>query len=403
MVWLSLNRAFAVWRHTAESISGVGSKDKHRCSACYRFHGDDRSDFGRNRGSHGRLTFRGTRRDIYMASPMRSFFAFTLLALLQSAPASAQKPIPVIFDTDIGDDIDDALALALALQSPELDVRLVTTVVDDVDSRTRLAWKELGLYNRHDIALATGAAQPLLDPRREDKAAQFQLLTASDSVPESAHRRAAEVIVETLMGVPGTPGAPEKITVIPVGPLTNIALALRLEPKIRDRIERIVLMGGAFKLLTPEYNIMRDRAAAEIVFSSGVPITAVGLDVTLKCKLSGADLERLRSANNPASRFLVKLIELWQGGNPGQMPTLHDPLAVATVIRPHLIEAQTGSVSVETSSPLTNGITVFHGGAGETRVATDVDVRAFLDLFVERLSATPRSLARKVNAAPTGK
>jgi purine nucleosidase len=335
-----------------------------------------------------------------MTSMVRPLLALTLLAL-QSIPASAQKPIPVIFDTDIGDDIDDALALALALQSPELDVRLVTTVVDDVDSRTRLAWKELGLYNRHDVAIATGAAQPLLDPRREDKAAQFQLLTESDSVPESAHRRAAEVIVETLMR------SNDKLTVIPVGPLTNIALALRLEPKIRDRIERIVLMGGAFKLLTPEYNIMRDRAAAEIVFSSGVPITAVGLDVTLKCKLSAADLDRLRSADNPASRFLVKLIELWQGGNPGQMPTLHDPLAVATVIRPHLIETQTGSVRVETSSPLTNGITVFHAGThdggNDTRVATDVDVRAFLDLFVERLSAPPRSLTRNVAGTPTGK
>src|SRR5277367_5419856 len=87
--------------------------------------------------------------------------------------AAAQKPIPVIFDTDIGDDIDDALALALALQSPELDVKLVTTVADDVESRTRLAWKELGLFGRHDIALATGAPEPLLDPKYPDRAAQF--------------------------------------------------------------------------------------------------------------------------------------------------------------------------------------------------------------------------------------
>ena len=319
---------------------------------------------------------------------MRLLFPLPLLfplMLLLSFPAFGQKPIPVIFDTDIGDDIDDALALALALQSPELDVRLVTTVVDDVDSRTRLAWKELGLYHRQDVAVATGASQPLLDPVRKDDAPQFRLLTASDTVPEIAHRRAAEVIVETLLR------SPDKITLIPVGPLTNIALALRLEPAIRTKIERIVLMGGAFKLLTPEYNIMRDRAAAEIVFSSGVPITAVGLDVTLKCKLSGADLDKLKNAGNPASRFLVQLIGLWQEKNPSQMPTLHDPLAVATVIRPNLIETQSGSVQVETSSPLTNGVTVFHGGSGDTHVATDVNVRAFLDLFVSRLSAPPRS------------
>ena len=302
----------------------------------------------------------------------------------------AQKPIPVIFDTDIGDDIDDALALALALQSPELDVRLVTTVVDDVDSRTRLAWRELGLYQRHDVAVATGAAQPFLDPERQDKTApQFRLLTAEDVTPAAGHRQAAEVIVETLLG------SPEKMTLIPVGPLTNIALALRLEPRIKDKIERIVLMGGAFKLNYPEYNIQRDRVAAEMVFASGVPITAVGLDVTRKCKLQGADLDRLKAAHNPASRFLMQLIELWQSAHPGEFPTLHDPLAVAAVIRPHLIETQTGSVQVETSSSLTNGMTMFQQGQGTTNVATDVDVRQFLDLFLQRLCSMPREVAAR--------
>jgi inosine-uridine nucleoside N-ribohydrolase len=317
------------------------------------------------------------------------FSRFLLLSALAASVGLAQKPIPVIFDTDIGDDIDDALALALALQSPELDVRLVTTVADDVDSRTRLAWKELGLYHRHDVNVATGAAQPFLDPQREDKAAQFRLLKADDTVPESAHRRAADVIVETLMA------SPEKMTVIPVGPLTNIALALRLEPRIKEKIERIVLMGGAFRMNYPEYNIQRDRVAAQMVFASGVPITAVGLDVTRKCKLEGADLERLRAANNPASRFLLRLIELWQTSNPGQFPTLHDPLAVATVIRPNLVETQTGGVQVETNSPLTNGITIFRQGAGTTQVATDVDVRQFLNLFMERLTAEPREQTRE--------
>jgi inosine-uridine nucleoside N-ribohydrolase len=317
------------------------------------------------------------------------FSRFLLLSALAASVGQAQKPIPVIFDTDIGDDIDDALALALALQSPELDVRLVTTVADDVDSRTRLAWKELGLYHRHDVNVATGAAQPFLDPQREDKAAQFRLLKADDTVPESAHRRAADVIVETLMA------SPEKMTVIPVGPLTNIALALRLEPRIKEKIERIVLMGGAFRMNYPEYNIQRDRVAAQMVFASGVPITAVGLDVTRKCKLEGADLERLRAANNPASRFLLRLIELWQTSNPGQFPTLHDPLAVATVIRPNLVETQTGGVQVETNSPLTNGITIFRQGAGTTQVATDVDVRQFLNLFMERLTAEPREQTRE--------
>ena len=89
----------------------------------------------------------------------------------------------------------------------------------------------------------------------------------------------------------------------------------------KNKIERIVLMGGAFEMLVSEYNIRRDRTAAEIVFRSGVPITAVGLDVTTRCKLQEADIERLRAANNPGSAFLARLIELWQNERPGQFPT----------------------------------------------------------------------------------
>jgi purine nucleosidase len=308
------------------------------------------------------------------------------LFLLSAALAMAQtKPVPVIFDTDIGDDIDDALALALALQSPELDVRLVTTVADDVESRTRLAWKELGLFGRQDIPLATGAPEPLLDPRLPDKAAQFGVLTATDLPPASSRERAADKIIETLLA------SPVKMTLIPVGPLTNIALALREEPRIREKIERIVMMGGAYYPARREYNIYRDRIAAQIVFSSGIPITGVGLDVTEKCKLEGSDLERLKNAKNPASQFLYRLIQLWQNGNPTRLPTLHDPLAVGTALRSALVETQTGSVQVETASPMFFGATLFTPDQkSTTRVARNVNVREFLALFTERLSTPPR-------------
>ncbi|HZT30449.1 MAG TPA: nucleoside hydrolase [Bryobacteraceae bacterium] len=314
-------------------------------------------------------------------------FLLPLAAVL----CAGQSRIPILFDTDIGDDIDDALALALALQSPELDVRAVTTVVDDTESRTRLAWKELGLFGRQDVPLATGAPEPLLDPMRHSRARQFEVLTEADVAPAAARRRAADLIVDTLMQ------SPEKLTIVPVGPLTNIALALKLEPRIKPHIQRIVLMGGAFSMLRAEYNIWRDRAAAEIVFRSGVPVTAVGLDVTTKCKLEGRDLERLRGARNPASQFLVRLIELWQNNKPDQYPTLHDPLAVAVSMHPSLVETQLGSVQVETNSPLTNGMTLFQpadrlpaGVTATTEVARQVDGRKFLDLFVTRLSSPPR-------------
>jgi purine nucleosidase len=317
---------------------------------------------------------------------VKPFLALFLLSAAFTSLAMAQTtPVPVVFDTDIGDDIDDALALALALQSPELDVRLVTTVADDVESRTRLAWKELGLFGRQDIPLATGAPEPLLDPRLPDKAAQFGILTAADQPPASSRQRAADKIIETLLA------SPVKMTLIPVGPLTNIALALREEPRIREKIERIVMMGGAYYPARREYNIYRDRIAAQIVFSSGIPITGVGLDVTEKCKLEGSDLERLKNAKNPASQFLYQLIQLWQNGTPNRLPTLHDPLAVGTALRPALVETQTGGVQVETASPLLFGATVFAlDQKSTTRVARNVNVREFLDLFTERLSAPPR-------------
>ena len=310
-----------------------------------------------------------------------------VLLLLSAALATAQnKPIPVIFDTDIGDDIDDALALALALQSPELDVKLVTTVADDVESRTRLAWKELGLFGRQDIPLATGAPEPLLDPRHPDKAAQFGILTPADQPPASTRQRAADRIIEMLMS------SDAKMTLIPVGPLTNIALALREEPRIKEKIERIVLMGGAYYPPRREYNIYRDRIAAQIVFSSGVPITGVGLDVTEKCKLEGPDLEKLRNAQAPSAKFLYQLIQLWQKDNPNRFPTLHDPLAVGTALRPSFVETQTGGVQVEVVSPQLFGTTVFtRDDQSGTRVARNVNAREFLDLFVERVSASPRA------------
>lgn len=308
-----------------------------------------------------------------------------LLIFGATLAAAQTAPIPVIFDTDIGDDIDDALALALALQSPELNVRLVTTVADDVESRTRLVWKELGLFGRQDIPIATGASEPLLDPRLPDRAAQFEVLAPSDQAPPASRRRASDMIIETLMS------SPAKVTIIPVGPLTNIALALREEPRIKDRIERIVLMGGAYFPPRREYNIYRDRIAAQIVFSSGVPITGVGLDVTEKCKLEGGDLDRLKNAPAPSAQFLYKLIQLWQKGNPNRYPTLHDPLAVGAALKPSLVETQTGNVQVEITSPQLFGTTVFtRDDKATTRAAKNVNPREFLDLFVERISSAPR-------------
>lgn len=300
------------------------------------------------------------------------------LALLTGLTAAAQARIPIILDTDIGDSIDDALALAFALHSPELDVRAVTTVIDDVESKTRLAWKMLGVYNRRDIALAMGAPEPLLDPATSTKSKEFDVLTRNDIIPDAARKRAADLIVDTALQSRG------KITIVAIGPLTNVALALKTDPRIKNNIERIVIMGGAYFSSESEYNVKRDRAAAEIVFHSGVPITAVGLDVTSQCKLREEDLDRMRVADDPSSNFLIRLIDLAEQQTHDPNPTLYDPLAIAAVFRPDLLEMQAGTVDVPLSG---SGQTVFNAAAGaKTQVGVRVNAAAFLDLFVDRVT-----------------
>jgi purine nucleosidase/pyrimidine-specific ribonucleoside hydrolase len=315
----------------------------------------------------------------------------TAILFLLMAGVTAAQTIPIIFDTDIGDDVDDALALALALQSPELDVKAITTVIDRAALRSRLAWKELGVFGRRDIPIGTGADEPLLDPVRGGRHAQFDMLTGEDVVP-GPPLRAVDLIIRTLLD------SPRKITIVPVGALTNIAIALKTEPRIKDKIERIVLMGGAYYTQQPEYNIYRDRIASEIVFRSGVPITGVGLDVTTRCKLKAEDIERLKAAGHPSSAFLMRLIDLWRENPVNRYPTLHDPLAVAVAMQPSLVETQLGRVQVETASPMLYGLTLFtpaerlpkDAPAPNTAVARNVDVERFVKLFMDRVSAPAR-------------
>jgi purine nucleosidase len=301
-----------------------------------------------------------------------------MLLVVACVTASAQAKIPIILDTDLGDSIDDAMALAFALRSPELDVRAVTTVIDDVESKTRLAWKMLGIFNRRDIALAMGATEPLLDPVMATSSKEFDLLTRNDTIPDSARRRAVDLIVDTLLQ------SRQKITVVAIGPLTNIALALKADPRIKNNIERIVIMGGAYFTNDAEYNFKRDRTAAEIVFLSGVPITAVGLDVTSQGKLREKDLDQLRLATDPTGQFIVRLLDLAEEETHEAHPTLHDPLAIAAIFRPDLVDFHPGSVDIPLSG---GGQAVFRPeAASKTKVGSKVNAAAFLDLFTERMS-----------------
>lgn len=295
----------------------------------------------------------------------------------------------MILDTDIGDDIDDALALSLALQSPELNVLAITTVLQDGNRRAELVWKILELYRRTDIPVGIGAEQPLLASPRTGIVRQTETLSATDRMPADRRRNGLELLIDTCLR------SPEKITLVAYGPLTNIAIALRAEPRLREKVDRIVLMNGVFFRPGLEYNTKVDPEASAIVYSSGVPIVAVGLDVTTRCLLSAEHLRQFAASPLESVQFLWKLIQIWQNGNPEQRPVLHDPLAVAVTVQPDLITTVKGTVEVETHGlpDRTYGMTIFRKDpAGATQVAQEVSAAAAVRFFISRVLAPPRSV-----------
>ncbi len=152
-------------------------------------------------------------------------------------------------------------------------------------------------------------------------------------------------------------------------------------------------MNGVFFRLRTEYNTERDPEAAAIVFGSGLPITTVGLDVTMQCRLEPGDMERIEASTLPTVKFLREMIHIWQGGSADRRPVLHDPLAVAVAFRPALIKTSTGRVEVETRGEpgRTYGMTVFRPDPkASVLVASEVEARQFMNLFLERVLATPR-------------
>jgi purine nucleosidase len=317
---------------------------------------------------------------------MKRVWIVALIASL-SIVRAADRPIPVILDTDIGDDIDDALALGLALRSPELNVLAITTVLNDGPGRADLVWKILGLYGRNEIPVGIGAEQPLLAKPRSGKVKQTEALGADDHMPVERRRNGVELIIETCLR------SPEKVTIVAYGPATNVALALRAEPRLREKLERIVLMNGVFFRPGLEYNTRMDPEASSIVYGSGVPVTTVGLDVTMQCQLTADHLRRLAGSSLASARFLRKLISIWQEGNEQRLPVLHDPLAIAVTAVPGLVTTVRGSVDVETKGTpdRTYGMTIFRkDSAGAVQVAQEVNSAAVVDFFVERLLGTAR-------------
>jgi len=305
-------------------------------------------------------------------------------------------PKPVILDVDPGH--DDAVALMLACGHPDLDLLAVTTVAGNVpiEKTTRNALRVLALVGRHDVPVGVGASGPLKRPLHtaEDIHGESGLdgpeeLPDADFGPDE--RGAVELISETLRA------SREPVTLVPVGPLTNIALLLREHPDLKDRISRVSLMGGSIGLgnTTPaaEFNIYVDPEAASEVFESGLPITMSGLDVTHLADVGPEERKLLRATGRVGgvvAGFLDYFAANYENTFGFDDPPLHDPVAVAAVLEPGLLKTRPMRVDVECGSELTRGETVcdFHGVTGKrpnADVGVELDREAFFGLLYEAL------------------
>ena len=302
----------------------------------------------------------------------------------------------IVIDCDPGH--DDAIAILLALASPEVELLGVTTVAGNqtLDKTTRNALVTLELAGRTDIPVSAGAEKPLRRALRT--AAHVHGETGLDGpvLPEPAAQPvdvdAADFLAELI-----EPG----VVLVPTAPLTNVALMLERHPEVRERLERIVWMGGAIGEgnATPaaEFNALVDPEAAAIVFGSGIPVTLIGLDVTHRALFTRAHAERVRHAGR-SGLFVAELSDFFQGFHErsyrfGGSP-IHDAMAVAHVIDPSLVTTRPANVVVETRSEFCDGRTVVDlrgvtGREPNADVGVDVDADRFLQLLVSRIESLP--------------
>ena len=312
------------------------------------------------------------------------------------------KPLPIIIDTDPGQ--DDAVAILLALASPEFEVLGITAVAGNVP----LALTEINarriceLAGRPDIRVFAGAARPILRPLKTAEHVHGQTGLDGPVWPEPKmplqKQHAVDFIVDTLMtheaGI---------ITLCVLGPMTNIALALIREPKIASRIKRIVAMGGGYfegGNITPaaEFNIYVDPHAARVVFEAGITITLVPLDCTHQALSTAARIEKFRGIKNKSGPAIAAMLSFSERFDEQKYGTdgapLHDPCVMAWLLKPELFQSRDVNVGIECESELTMGATVVDWWHVTKRkpnatVCRSINAQVFFDLLTERIAGLP--------------
>jgi purine nucleosidase len=309
----------------------------------------------------------------------------------------------IILDTDLamgapGSDIDDGFALALAHADPDIELELITTVNGntDVESATILTGELANRLGIHGVPIVRGASAAYTRPQIK-RAPADNVLALRDSAQPPAPGYAAVAIAEHIMANPG------EITLVAIGPLTNVAAALLLEPRVAGAVKEIVIMGGMFfgtmssREMPGEFNVWVDPEAAQAVLRSGAPQRWVGLDVTLQVRLTREHAHRMIEAGTAFAPFAGESTLAWIDHIAARYPgnaleadscAMHDPLAVAVLTRPDLCEFREVAVSVVTGEGEARGVLITDRREGaeppaaNARVAVSVDADAFTERFL---------------------
>ncbi len=296
-----------------------------------------------------------------------------LLVVRLAHPTMPQAvPSKVIFDTDIGDDIDDAYALGLLLRSPEVQVVGVTTAFQDTHLRARLVTRFLNAAGRNDVPVYEG-------PKTAGKSHFTQGKWAEGS-PDRSYPDAIEFVLETIRRNPG------QITLVAVAPLTNVGVLIRKDPETFRKLKRVVLMGGSVALgyggkkePEVEWNIFNDVAAAKALFGAGVPLYVMPLDAT-EIPLGPERQAQLFAKKTGMTNALEELTAEWSAAVKHTSPTLFDVVAAAYAVRPEICPMTSMRIEVDDK-----GMTRRVSGEGNANVCLDSKTGEFFDLFLSRV------------------
>ncbi len=312
-----------------------------------------------------------------------------------SGPVGGGTPSRVVIDTDPG--VDDAFALLLAMRSPELKIEAITAVAGNVPLELTLpnALRMVEIAGRTDIPVAGGAKAPLFRRLVTATYAHGENGLGGAVFPEPTIKPVAEPASELIRSI--VRKYPKEVTLITVGPLSNVADALNSDAELASLVRRVVMMGGSLSggNITPaaEFNVYVDPEAARIVFQSGIPVTMVGLDVTRKTSLTDKHVRGLEAAQNPASQAAAKIARHAIDHNREQGflvgPNMHDSLAVAAFLDPSILKWKEYYVDVETTGELTAGETLgYSPTAGDLRRRPDAEKQAALNMVIRGSAPT---------------